>query len=109
MPSQEQQLREIARIERLKTLGNWALCLGLLTLVSSVGVAGFGGLGNPKNWSNMFAAMAGEGLLRWGVIPLIAAGLALIIVGAILTASCSPRDCVLASVESRRAAAQQDR
>ena len=84
MPSQEQQLRELERVARLRTLRNWTLCLGLVAFLLAIAAAGFVGVGNPKNWSNIFAAIAGEGLLRWSVIPLIAAGAALTIVGALL-------------------------
>ena len=84
MSSQEQQVRELERVGQLRTLRNWALCLGSLAFLLAITAAGFVGVGNPKNWSSIYAAIAGEGLLRWSVIPLIAAGSALIIAGALL-------------------------
>jgi hypothetical protein len=84
MPSQEEQLRELARVERLRTLRNWALGLSVVAFFLALTAVGIVGVGNPKSASSAYSAMAGEGSLRWSVVPLLAGGAALIIIGAIL-------------------------
>jgi hypothetical protein len=84
MASQEQQLRNARRIERYRALRNWALGLGLVTLVLGIGAAGFGGGGNPESTTSIYSAFAVAGLMRWATIPLVSASFALIIVGALL-------------------------
>jgi hypothetical protein len=84
MSSQEQQLRELARRERFQTLRNWTLGLGFLMLVLSITTLEIFGTGNPKSASSIYAAFAGEGLMRWAFVPMAALGTALILVGAVL-------------------------
>ena len=84
MASQEQQLRNLARLERYRTLRNWALGLGLIAFVMGLTAVGFGGSGNPKSASSVHSAFALAGLLRWAAIPLVSASFALTIVGALL-------------------------
>jgi hypothetical protein len=86
MSSQQRQLHEFARIERLRALRNWSLGLGALAWVFSITAVGVVGVGNPKNASSIFSALAGEGFFGWAVVPLIAAGFALIVLGAALHA-----------------------
>lgn len=77
----EQQLRQIARLERLQVLRNWALGLGFFFFLTIVTVAGFGSVENPKSWSSVYSAMAQGGLLQWAVVPLIVVGVTLLAVG----------------------------
>jgi hypothetical protein len=83
MSSQEEQLRNLARAERYRTLRNWALGLGLTSLVIALIVAGFGG-GNPASATSAFSSFAAAGFLRWATAPLVAASFALFIVGGLL-------------------------
>lgn len=79
MTSVDQQLRRLARLERLQVVRNWALGLGIVALVSSIGIAGFGsGIENPKSASSMFSALAQAGFLRWVALPLVIAGASLL-------------------------------
>lgn len=84
MASQQEQFHELARVERLRTLRNWCLYLGVGALIASLSTAGIVGLGNPESSTSLYLGMAGEGFFRWMVIPLLAASLALFIVGALL-------------------------
>jgi hypothetical protein len=84
MSSQEQQLRNAQRIERYRTLRNWALGLGLVAFVLGVTAAGFGGGGNPESTTSIYSAFAVAGFMRWAAIPLVSASFALIIVGGLL-------------------------
>jgi lipopolysaccharide export LptBFGC system permease protein LptF len=83
MSSQQQQLRNLARVERYRTLRNWALGLGLVAFVMGLIAAGFGG-GNPESATSAYSAFALAGLLRWAAIPLVSASFALIIVAVLL-------------------------
>ena len=83
MPSQEQQLRNLARIARYQTLRNWALLLGFIALVMVGVVAGLGG-GNPEVATSIFAVFALAGYLHWTIAWLVAIGLGLLIIGAFL-------------------------
>jgi hypothetical protein len=83
MASQQPQLRELARVERYRTLRNWALGLGVVTLIMGLIAAGFGG-GNPESATSAYSAFAAAGLFRWAAVPLVSASFALIIVGALL-------------------------
>ena len=83
MSSQEQQLRNLSRVERYRTLRNWTLGLGLVALVMGLVAAGFGG-GNPESATSAYSAFALAGLLRWAAIPLVSASFALIITGTLL-------------------------
>ena len=83
MAPQEQQLRELDRRERYRTLSNWALGLSFVALVLGLISAGFGGA-NPKSASSIYSVFAIAGLMQWAAIPLIAASFALFIVGALL-------------------------
>ena len=83
MAPQEQQLRELERLERYRTLGNWALGLGFVALVLALISAGFGG-GNPESATSVYSAFAVAGFMQWAAIPLFAASFSLIIVGALL-------------------------
>ena len=82
MPSQSEQLRQIEKKQRLRTIGNWCLGLGAGGLLLAVSAAGLGGTNNPEVWTSLYAAMSRDGLLRWLVVPLAAAGFALIVGGA---------------------------
>jgi hypothetical protein len=85
MSSQEQQIREIARVERLRAARNWLLCLALVAMALGITAAGgFGAIANPENWSSAYVAFAAEGWLRWAVAPLLATSFALVVVGAFL-------------------------
>ena len=81
MSSTDQQLRQIARLERLQALRNWALGLGIFFLLTIITVAGFGSVENPKSWSSVYSTMAQGGLLQWAVVPLIVVGVTLLAVG----------------------------
>jgi hypothetical protein len=84
MRSHKDQLRELDRADRFRTLRNWAVCLGLVALILAWGAAGFGGVISPDTWSSLYSAMARDGWMRWLAVPLAAAGMALLIVGAVL-------------------------
>lgn len=84
MPSQEQQLRDLERIEQYRALRNLAFGLGLVAFVLALMAYGLGGRGNPASASSAYLAFEIAGLMQWAAIPLASASLALIIVGAIL-------------------------
>jgi hypothetical protein len=84
MTAQDQHLRNALLVERYRTLRNWALGLGLVTLVLGLGAAGFGGGGNPESATSIYSTFAIAGFMRWAAIPLVAASFALIITGALL-------------------------
>jgi hypothetical protein len=84
MSSQEQQLRNLKRTARLRTQRNWALGLGFSALLLAVIFGNVIGVADLSSYPSAFAAIAGEGFLRWSVVPLMAAGFALIMVGALL-------------------------
>jgi TRAP-type mannitol/chloroaromatic compound transport system permease small subunit len=81
MSSADQQLRQLAGLERLQVLRNWALGLGGFSFLAIITIAGFGSTENPKSWSSVYSAMAQGGLLQWAVVPLIVVGLAMLVVG----------------------------
>jgi len=75
-------MQQLERVEWLQTLRDWALGLGVVAIAAFIGMVGFVGVGNPKNWSSLYAAFAGEGLLRWAAVPLVVTG-ALLLVAAL--------------------------
>ena len=83
MPSQQEQLRELGRIERWQALRNWALFLALLAVLLAADASGIFGGGNPKGASSIFIALAGEGLLGETVKVLSAVAVALVLVAGV--------------------------
>ena len=81
MTSTNQQLQRVERLERLRIIRNWALGLGLVSILVSVTAVGFGPTNNPKLWSSTYAAFAQGGLLRWAAVPLFATGIAMLVAG----------------------------
>lgn len=82
MAAQDPQFRELEKAVRWRKLRNWALCLGLVAFLLA-GVAGWlVGADNLIDWSSASVAIA-EGLLRWSIAPLLAAGVALIFAAAL--------------------------
>ena len=84
MPSQQEQLRELERTERLRTLAHWCFGLAVAMFLCVIGVVGIAGVGNPETWSSIYVAMAADGFFHWAVVPLLALAMSLIIVGSIL-------------------------
>ena len=80
----DQPPNNVEVVQRLEAFRGWAIGLGLIAGVSSLTVAGVGGVGNPKNWSSAFSAMAAAGYLRWAVVPLAALAGILLIAAAVL-------------------------
>ena len=55
-----------------------------MALFLSLGAVGIVGVANPETWSSLYVPFAAEGFLRWAVAPLLAAAMALIVVGGIV-------------------------
>lgn len=64
-----QQLIQVARLERLDALRGWVTGLGSVALVFMSGVAGLAG-GNSRFWPSLFAAMSAGGRHCWLMVPL---------------------------------------
>jgi hypothetical protein len=91
MSSQKEQFRELERLARFRVLRNWAVGLSLASFTVAFTALGFGGVANPKTWSSLYSALAREGWMHSLVVPFGAAGLALLIVGALLHGLASRR------------------
>jgi hypothetical protein len=71
------ELRKLQMQERTRLFRTALFCAGLITLLFSIGSAGFTGFGNPKSWSSAFSAMNAAGEMRWLAVPLFVTALVL--------------------------------
>ncbi len=74
MSPQDKQLRNLARVERYRTLRNWALGLGVVAFLMSLAVI----------FAVPFTSARGDGPWRWWVMSLMSAAFALVVVGNVL-------------------------
>ena len=86
------QLSELARLDKLRLLRTWCFALGFVALASAIVYIGGWGIANPKNWASAHAAFAASGWLRWLIVPLMGAGLFLLVAGAFLCVFISKRE-----------------
>jgi hypothetical protein len=86
MSPKEQQLQDVHRIERYRTLRNWAWGLALVMFVLGIGAAGIGAGDNPTSTSSANSAFTIAEYMRSAAIGLVSAGFALVTVGSLLNA-----------------------
>ena len=86
------QLNELARLDWLRTLRTWCFALGFAALGFALVYVGGSGVANPKTWASAHAALAAAGGLRWLILPLMAAGVVLLVVGTLLCLFISKRE-----------------
>ena len=81
----KQRIKQIEREMRFHTLRSWAFGLAIASGVTAFFTAGSGHpLTNIETWSSSYAVMAGTGLLKSSLIPLIIITVIFLIIGFIL-------------------------
>lgn len=76
----------IERADRLRSLGAWALGLGLAVGVLAVMTSGVLPPMGPKSTTSIHSALVASGYMRWLFVPMVAVSAGLIGVGLVLRA-----------------------
>ena len=82
MRSLDKQLSRLLRLESLRIIRNWLLCLGCLALATAF-MATRNTVGNPKTWTSAFNALSASGALVQYAVWLAGVGCALLVLGVV--------------------------